>query len=289
MFVIGATGNVGSATVQVLAAKYSGTVEIRAGVRNPDKAKKLESIAGVSVVKAEMGSVQLESTLKGVHSLYIVTPGAQNRAQLTVSTAEYAKKAGVKHQLIVSVLTADNQNTVFGRQCTQIETGIKALGVNYTFLRLPLFFENYFGFKDTIKSAGAIYNPVDSSKVYSPVAVPDVANASASILVSPEKHTNKTYNIISDRHSYNDVAAAFGEALGKTVTYNRVPYEAAKKAMMEMGYPEWQVDGGLELNKLIDAGDPVISMSNIGDYKQITGEEPTSLKSWVALVKAAFE
>ena len=39
VFVIGASGSVGSATVQALSAKYSDKVEIRAGARNPDKLK----------------------------------------------------------------------------------------------------------------------------------------------------------------------------------------------------------------------------------------------------------
>ena len=42
VFVIGASGLIGSATVQALSAKYSDKVEIRAGVRNPDKADKLK-------------------------------------------------------------------------------------------------------------------------------------------------------------------------------------------------------------------------------------------------------
>ena len=42
VFVIGASGNIGSATVQALSVKYSGKVEIRAGVRNPDKAETLK-------------------------------------------------------------------------------------------------------------------------------------------------------------------------------------------------------------------------------------------------------
>ena len=83
VFVIGASGNVGSATIQALAAKYASRVEIRAGVRNPDKADKLKSIPNVSVVKAEMGTAELENTLKGVHSLFIVTPGVINRAPCT--------------------------------------------------------------------------------------------------------------------------------------------------------------------------------------------------------------
>ena len=288
VFVIGASGNVGAATVKALAAKYTSRVEIRAGVRNPDKAEALKSLSGVSVVQAEMGSAELETTLKGVDSLYIVTPGAENRAELASATAVSAKKAGVKHLVVVSVLTADKQDTVFGAQLTKLESNVKALGVPYTFLRLPMFVENYFGFKDTIK-AGAIYCPVDPTKPYSPVVVADAGKAAAVVLVDPSNHANRTYNIISDRHSYGDAAAAFEETLGKKVTYTRVSYEDAKKSFLGMGYPEWQVNGLIELFKLVDEGDPVISMENAGDYEKITGEKPTDLKSWVAQVKGAFQ
>ena len=289
VFVIGATGSIGSATLKVLSAKYASRVEIRAGVRNPDKADQLKSLAGVNVVKAEMGSAELETTLRGVNALFIVTPGAENRADLAIATAASAKKAGVKHQVIVSVLTADNLDTIFGRQLHKLETEVKALGVTYTFLRLPFFVDNAWAFKDTIKGASAIYNPVDPTKHLSPVVVADAGNAAAAILVDAANHANKTYDIVSDRFTYGELTAAFGEALGKTVTYNRVPYDDAKKAFLGMGFPEWQVDGILELFKLMDASDPVISTTNVGDYKKITGEQPTSLKAWVAQVKAGFE
>ena len=44
ILVTGASGNIGTATVAALAAKYADKVEIRAGVRNPDKADKLKAI-----------------------------------------------------------------------------------------------------------------------------------------------------------------------------------------------------------------------------------------------------
>ena len=49
---IGASGNIGLATLHVLSTKYADKVEIRAGVRDPDKADKVKAIAGVNVVKA---------------------------------------------------------------------------------------------------------------------------------------------------------------------------------------------------------------------------------------------
>jgi len=95
---IGASGNVSSATVQVLSSKYADKVEIRAGVRNPDKADKLKRLPNVSVVQAEMGDEEkLRETLKVVHTLCIVTPSSENGAQLTIDTAQAAKEAGVKY------------------------------------------------------------------------------------------------------------------------------------------------------------------------------------------------
>ena len=289
VFVIGASGNVGFSTVQTLSAKYADRVEIRAGVRNPDKAEKLKSISGVSVVKAEMGSSELENTLKGVHALFIVTPGAKNRAALTIATAESAKKAGVKHQVTVTMPSYGKKDTFLQKQLIEIENAVKGLGVSYTFLGLPLFYENNFGFRDTIKGAGAIYSPIDPTKKFPAVAVSDIGNAAAAILVDPAQHVNKKYDIVSSSHTYNDVAAAFGEALGKSVTYNRISYDDAKKGYLEMGIEDWQVSGLMELFQVIDSGDPSFIPSNEDDYQKITGEQPTSIKDWCSQVKGAFQ
>ena len=256
---------------------------------NPDKADKLKAISGVSVVKAQMGTTELKNTLKGVDSLLIVTPAVENRAELAISTAKLAKEAGVKHQVLVSAITADLQDTLFGRQRNQIETAVKALGVTYTFLRLPLFFEHYFGIKDTIRNVSAIYAPMDPSKTFSQASVGDIGRAAAAVLVNPVKHTNKTYDIVSDCLSYREVAAVFSEVLGKTVTYNRVPYDSTKQALLGVGQPEWQVDGLIESFKLVDSGSSIVNTANVSDFNLITREQPTSLKAWVAEVKGAFD
>ena len=290
VFVIGASGNVGAATVKALAAKYVSRVEIRAGVRNPDKAEALKSLSGVSVVRAEMGTAELETTLKGVDSLFIVTPGVENRAELASATAVSAKKAGVKHLVVISGDHSEKaQARLFTQHFAEIEANVKAMGVPYTFFCLCLFMENYFGFKESIKDAGTIASSVDPTKPFDVVAVADIGKAAAVVLVDPSNHVNKTYNIISDRHSYGELTAAFEEALGKKVTYTRITYDDAKKGFLSMGFDERAAMILLEMNKLIDEGDPIACREDVGDYEKITGEKPTSLKSWVAQVKEEFQ
>ena len=285
VFVIGATGSVGLATVKALVSKYTSQVEIRAGVRNPEKADQLKSL-GVPVVKAEMGSAELENTLRGVDVLFINTPGIEHRAEPTVATAVSAKNAGVKHQVIVSLFTPERWGSILGGEFAKLEKDIEALGIAFTFLRLPSFVENYFGFKDTIKSQSVIANPLDASKRYNAIVVADAGNAAAAVLVNPSIHSNKTYDIVSDRHSYEDVVAAFSEALGKTITYNRVSYDDARKFLSEAGFPEWRTDGVFQYYKHIDVEEDATSGN---DYQTITGEQPTNLATWVSQVKGAFE
>ena len=290
VFVIGASGKIGSATVQALSTRFSDKLDIRAGVRNPDKADRLKGIKGVTVVRAEMGvKGELVNTFKGVDALYIVTPPTENRAELTISTAEAAKDAGVKHILVVSVCSADNPDTVFGKMYNEIEVAISKLGVSYVILRLPNFMSSYLFHKSTIQESSQFFWPVDPTKHLSSVAVEDAGVASAVILADPKKHANKTYNIVSDHHTYDDVVAAFTEALGKEVKYVRILYEDAKKTFLGYGMPEWQVDGLIELAKLIDSGSNATNQPDLGDYQRITGEKPTSLKEWVAKVKDAFK
>ena len=88
------------------------------------------------MVKAEMGSSELETTLKGVAALFIVTAGVVDGADLAIATAASAKKAGVKHVLVIAVAISKEKGITLGPEF-YVETKIKALGEPYTFLPLP--------------------------------------------------------------------------------------------------------------------------------------------------------
>uniref|UniRef100_A0A1X7U149 NmrA-like family domain-containing protein 1 n=1 Tax=Amphimedon queenslandica TaxID=400682 RepID=A0A1X7U149_AMPQE len=288
VLVAGASGNIGAATVSVLAEKYADKVEIRAGARNPDK---IPARPNVTVVKAVMGDKdQLKEPLKGVDVLYIVTPGAEDRAPLTIRTAEAAKEAGVKFILVVSAPTVILPDTVFGKQLSEIEDKVSKLGIPYSFLRLPIFIDNIWGSKDTIVSQSAFYAPQSPDKPAIYIAVEDAAKAGAAILTDYSKHNGKGYTIQSDRYTNAEFAAAFTEALGKEVKFIQVPPEAAKQAMVGKGWPEWQVDGFFELLKVIEEGAPVLTAGDDGQaLKSLTGEEPTSMKAWVTKNAPGFK
>ena len=231
----------------------------------------------------------LKVILKGVDALYIVTPSTKNRAQLVNDTAEAAKDAGVKHLLVVSVTTARLTDTIFGGQFNQIENYIEQLGVPYTFLRLPYFLENLWGFKSTILDQGTIFCPADPDKPLSSIAMEDAGVAAAVILADPAKHAGKTYNLVSDCQTFGDFTRAFSKLLGKEVKYVRVPYDAAKQVIVGAGFQDWQADGILEWDKLIDNDAPETNIADLSDYKNITGEKGTTYSDWIAKNAPGFK
>lgn len=288
IFVIGATGKVGTATVTSLSAKYADKIDIRAGVHNLEKAEKLKAVPNVTVVHATIGVSNLVGILTGVSTLYIVTPGMENRVELVIKTAEYAKQACVKHIVLVSLPIAELPETVFGCQLSEVEDKVSKLGVPYTFIRPNFFMENYhLYFKTPIMEQATIYFPVDPrpDTQFMPIAVEDIGKTSAVILANPESMPTA----YGDCHMHGDFAKALSKALGREIKYIRVPYESAKKSLIDSGAQEWQADGILEGLQLIDSRSPLVTGNDLGVYKCLTGESPTDLKKWVDRNAGGFQ
>ncbi|KAL7571911.1 hypothetical protein ACA910_006548 [Epithemia clementina (nom. ined.)] len=242
-----------------------------------------------------MGSSQkdLAAVLKDFDSVYVVTPGSEDRAKLALNAIHAAKDAGVKYTLVLSVLTADLTDTIFGKQFTPVEKEIKTIGLkSYGIVRLPLFMDNFYAAAQSIKEQGTMYDPRNPNKVFTPIAVQDVGKASADILANPKAHHNKTYKLVMPSFTLQQLVQAFGETLKKPINVTTVPYPAAKEAFMGLGFPEWQVDGIMELFHLIDEDSKVTnetSKEHVNDFIKITGEKPMTMTEWVEANAAGFQ
>ena len=291
VFVLGCSGSIGSATVRALSRKYSDTLNILAGTRDiaSEKLASLRSLPGVTILHADMNNKEaLRDLLTGVTSLFIVTP--TNGFRLAIGAAEVAKASGVKHILTVSVLTVELTDTIYGKQYGELESSVKLLQIPYTFIRLPPFVDNYWAYKRPIQQNSSFSTPGDPTKPFSAVVVEDAGKAAAAIMAEPEKHYGKTYKLISNRHTLNELAAAFSQALGKNVKYERISYNDCRRRLVDVvGFSEEDADGILEIYRLTDEECPMVDDPEMSHFNQITGEKPTSLKEWVNEVAPAFK
>ena len=291
VFVLGCSGSIGSATVRALSRKYSDTLNILAGTRDiaSEKVASLRSLPGVTILQADMNDKEaLRDLLTGVTSLFIVTP--TNGFRLAIGAAEVAEASGVKHILTVSVLTVELTDTIYGKQYGELESSVKHLQIPYTFIRLPPFVDNYWAYKLPIQQNSCFSTPGDPTKPFSAVVVEDAGKAAAAIMAEPEKHYGKTYKLISNRHTLNELAAAFSQALGKNVKYERISYNDCRRRLVEVvGFSEEDADGIVEIYRLTDEECPMVDDPEMSHLSQITGEKPTSLKEWVNDVAPAFQ
>lgn len=296
VFVIGASGTIGFATVKVLSQKYADQLEIYAGVRSPEKAEKLKSLANVKIVKAEMGADQvgLQEVFTGIDFLYIVTPGSRNRVDLTKRTADAAKKAGVKSLMVISVILTDLAFTedtfLFAEMFHEIEKHVKELGLPWTFLRLPGFYENMMGFARAIKNNSSISLPFDENATFAAMAAADMGLAGATIMAHPEKHRHQTYKLFGDRSSPNSICKAFSKVLGRDIKHVKLPYEDHKEMLRGFGIPDWQVEGLMHNYKLCDKGSPHITLEGCADdFGAITGQKAMSTEDWIRQFSFVFK
>ncbi|CAI5950576.1 unnamed protein product [Closterium sp. NIES-64] len=291
ILITAASGAIGKATIKAL-GKTPDSFIVKAGVRDPTKSADLTALApNASPVAADpLKAAEIAAALQGVDYVFVIAPGHADRQKISIAAIDAAKAAGAKFILVLSVSTAELTDTIFGGQFAPVEAHTKASGVPFTVIRLPLFMENNYGFAESIKDASAIYSSYEPDKPFTAVSVDDVGEAAAKIFADPEAHKGKTYNLTGPSATATDIAQAFSNALGKTVSYNFVPYEASKDWLTHSGFPEWQADGVIELFKSINAGavqtnDP----ANGKTLEKILGRPPSSVKAWVDAHAAAFK
>ncbi|EDQ91354.1 uncharacterized protein MONBRDRAFT_23662 [Monosiga brevicollis MX1] len=288
--VIGSSGQVGTATIKALAAKYASNTNVKAGVRDPQsaKAREIERLGtNIHVVHADMNDKpSIRTVCANADAVFVVVPGHIDRERLAQNAIEGAVAANAKFILLLSVITADT-DTIFGRQFGPIERYLKNKIVDYAILRVPFFIDNLWSSQATIRSQSKIYAPVNSRKKFSPVAVSDVGEAAAAILANHEPHHGKTYKVAMKPTSYSKIAKSVSKVLDKDVDYVQVSWDETKQAFLQLGYPEWQVNGMMELLRYFDKGSKVTKEKS-SDVKELTGHKATGVKSWMRPKQAAF-
>lgn len=94
VFVTGATGTTGGATVRALRAA---DVDVIAGVRSIAKAGHLARLGAVVKQVAIEDVAGMTAAMRGADRLFLVTPVTEGTAALTAMIVEAATAAGIRH------------------------------------------------------------------------------------------------------------------------------------------------------------------------------------------------
>jgi uncharacterized protein YbjT (DUF2867 family) len=281
IFVSGATGTTGGATVQALLASGASVI---AGVHSPEKAGKLEML-GATVRPFDLADMPgMTAALRGADGFYLVTPVSERTEDMTKAMVQAAKAAGVGHIVKLSGLGVDAASAAMARWHFAAEQAIRASGMGWTMLRANAFIQNFFGAAQTVKTQGVYYNTYGSAPV-SFIDARDIGETAATVLTS-NGHEGKVYDLTGPRGVAGDeIVRLFEEAAGKPVKSLDVGGDQLAQAFVGFGMTQVMAGATAELMGDMATG----SAARVSpDVETLLGRTPRDVVAWVKEHAQAF-
>ena len=239
MFTIaGSTGRVGGAAARDLVGAGHA---VRLLVRDP--AGVAGDLAGAAVVQADLTDrAALAAALHGSRGCFLLLPFdpagtgiADQQARMVDAVTGAVADAGVPHVVMLSSLGADSADGPrILRWLHALEDGLRSTPAVVSTVRSTHFQENV---GEVLEAArGGVY-PVFGDDLDTPVplvATGDVgATVAATLLAPPESH--EIIDVLGPAYSERELAAAVGEAVGKTLTIAPCPRPVWEQTLTAAG------------------------------------------------------
>lgn len=236
ILVTGASGHLGSLVVDRLLARGADPSSIVAGARSIERVAALAE-RGVRTARVDYDDpASLDAALEGVDRVLLVSaPEPGRRVAQHAAVIDAAQRAGVELLAYTSLAEARTSPlAALAGEHVATEDAIAASGLPAVILRNNWYTENYAGEFDRIAQSGQLFASVGDGRVASASRI-DYADAAAVVLLS-DGHEGEVYELAGDvAWSYDDLAAAFGEILGREVAYVRLTREQHAAALEAAG------------------------------------------------------
>lgn len=235
--VTGATGQLGRLVVEELLARGTTPADVVALVRSPQKASDLAA-QGVTVREADYDRPEtLAPALAGVDALLLVSGsdiGQRERQHRAVVDAAVA--AGVGRVVYTSVLRADTTDLPVAPEHVVTEELLRTSGLPTTLLRNGWYTENYASVIGQARATGVITSATGGAPVAA-AARTDYAAAAAAALLDPST-AGRTYELGGTPFTYDDLAVALTEVLGRPVQHQAVSADELAAGLRSAGLDE---------------------------------------------------
>lgn len=248
-----ATGQLGRLVVEQLLDTRPAT-EIVAVVRDAAKAAPLAA-RGVDVRVADyIDRPSLETAFQGVDTLLFVS-GSEVGQRVTQhqNVVDAATAAGVGRVVYTSAPRATTSELILAPEHKATEEYLEASGLPFTILRNNWYTENYAPQLDVVRESGTLVAAVGDGRIASATRADYAAGAVA--VLTGEGHDGKVYELGGDvAWTYDDLAAALGEVVGREVVYKPVDAAQLTAILTGAGVDEGTAAFAVALDQNIAAG-----------------------------------
>jgi uncharacterized protein YbjT (DUF2867 family) len=282
ILVTGATGNIGSELVRLLAEAGA---PARALVRSPDKATSIQR-PGLETALGDFEQPDtLDAAMAGCDHLFLLSPPSPHQPEQERSAIDAAKRVGVGHVVALSVLgSSPDASVAFGRWHGEIDRHLAESGLPHTLLLPSGFMQNFLASAQYVADQGVLYGMTGETRV-SYIDTRDVAAVAAQVLTSPG-HQGKAYTLTGpEALSADEVAERLSAATGHQVGSVDVPADTFRQALAGAGLPGWLVERLVELNIMMAAGH---AAGVTDEVATLTGRQPRTFAQFAAEHRAIF-
>jgi uncharacterized protein YbjT (DUF2867 family) len=294
ILVTGAAGRVGAVgrTVTELLLKQGHAV--RAMVRNEDERAHALRDKGAEVVVSDLLDLDsMHRVIAGCETMYFGLSVSDAYLAATVNTAAVAKHHGVKAFINMSQMTLSDMSITETTASPQhklqwlAEQALNWSGLPVVHVRPTVFLEGFFLMltSESVANSNQIRLPFSDGKT-SPISAEDVARVVAALLVNPQPHIGRIYQLTGPQsENMNFFAQEYSKALGRTITFQDIPVELWREGLLQNGLPVHLVNHLATMADLHRAG-RYDRMSD--DVVKLTGQGPLSVQDFVRKNAATF-
>ena len=271
--VTAASGHLGRLVVRDLLRRGIAPDHVVAGARSLPAVKDLAD-AGVRTAVLDYDQPDtVEAAVSQGDTLVLISGNdLANRDRQHADVIAAAQRAGAGHLVYTSGLRASDSPSPIAASHAPTEDDVRASGLPFTILRNGWYTENYQRSLPAVRASGVLLSSVGDGRVASATRQ-DLAEAVAAVVTSDDR--GQTYELSGDvAWSYDDLAGALGEVLGRDVVHRSVPPEQHLQALTDAGVPEPMAQMAVGADAGIRAG--AFAFTN-GDLARLLGRPTTPL------------
>ena len=278
--ITGASGHLGKLVIDSLLRLGVEPNEVLAAGRDNERLSDHYAPKGVRTVQIDFNDPgSMEKVFeRGDRVLLISGNEMGKRVAQHGNVIDAARKAGVAHLAYTSAQRADTTTLVLAPEHKATEEALIASGVTYTILRNGWYTENYVPALEQARQTGKVVASAGNGRVASAPRA-DYAAAAAAVLFG-EGHENAVYELSGDvAWDFDDLAAVFGAALDRKVTYEAVEPEEHLAILKGAGLDELTAGFLVALDGNIRDGELALTT---GDLSRLTGRPTVPLSETFA-------
>jgi len=237
ILVTGATGKTGSVVAaELLHAGY----RVRALVHRQDARSAQLRAKGAEIALGDMSDAEhVAEALDDVQRAYYCPPFGPDMIQGAVAFAVAARESGLEHVVgLTQWLSSPSHPALMTRQHWLVDRLLPMTpGITHTIVRPGFFADSYLALTGPAAQLGVFPWPYGDSR-NAPPSNEDIARVAVAALIDPSRHGGKSYRPTGPALlDAQDMAAAIGRAVGRSVRVVPTPAWLFLKGMRMDGFP----------------------------------------------------